>query len=249
MEDYCRKNQQAWEYGTYDYWCAEAGSPIVRGAKLRQDPRRALKRYAAYLDNVDGLRIANICGSCGKKAVPLALLGAEVTVFDISRENRRYAMELAQAAGTQIHYQVCDIHEIDITKYEKFFDIVFFEGGVLHYFHDLNTFFQILYAITATGGKLVCSDFHPFNKTSDALRFGHPAMSYFDEDPYDGPMPLSRDDKAAPVCSYRKYTLSSIINAMIQSGFALQRFDEHPAWTDSTLPGEFTVIAIKEESL
>ena len=35
----------------------------------------------------EGLKIANICGSCGKKAIPLALLGADVTVFDISEEN------------------------------------------------------------------------------------------------------------------------------------------------------------------
>lgn len=49
-----------------------------------------------------------------------------------------------------------------------------------------------------------------------------------------------------PLCEYRKYTISEIINAVIESGFTLKRFDEHPAWTDPGLPGEFTVIAIKE---
>jgi len=38
----------------------------------------------------------------GRKAVPLALLGADVTVFDISEENKRYALELAEAANTHI---------------------------------------------------------------------------------------------------------------------------------------------------
>ncbi len=51
----------------------------------------------------------NICGSCGKKAIPLALLGAEVTVFDISETNRKYAMETAKAAGVKIRYDVCEI--------------------------------------------------------------------------------------------------------------------------------------------
>ena len=61
-----------------------------------------LRKYAAYFDRYEGIKIANICGSCGKKAIPLALLGADVTVFDISEENRRYAMETAQAANVSI---------------------------------------------------------------------------------------------------------------------------------------------------
>ena len=48
-----------------------------------------------------------------------------------------------------------------------------------------------------------------------------------------------------PKCSYRKYTLSGILNVVIESGFVIKRFDEHPAWTDNHLPGEFTVIGYK----
>lgn len=39
--------------------------------------------------------------------------------------------------------------------------------------------------------------------------------------------------KQFPMCEYRKYTMSEIINAVIESGFLLKRFDEHPAWTVS----------------
>lgn len=42
---------------------------------------------------VNGLKITNLCVSFGKKAMPSALLGAEVWVFDISEGNRRYACE------------------------------------------------------------------------------------------------------------------------------------------------------------
>ena len=52
------------------------------------------------------IRVANICGSCGKIAVPLAILGAEVTVFDISEDNKRYALEVAEAANVTIHFEV-----------------------------------------------------------------------------------------------------------------------------------------------
>ena len=56
-------------------------------------------KKAWEFDAFAGVRVANICGSCGKKAIPLALLGADVTVFDISEDNKRYAMETADAAG------------------------------------------------------------------------------------------------------------------------------------------------------
>ena len=51
--------------------------------------------------------------------------------------------------------------------------------------------------------------------------------------------------KQMPKCSYRKYTISEIINSVINSGFTLKRFDEHPAWANEKVPGEFTVIARK----
>ena len=81
--------------------------------------------------------MANICGSCGKKALPLALLGAEVTVFDISEENRRYALEATDAVHVTLGYEVCDVLDVDLFRFGSSFDVVFMEGGVLHYFHDL----------------------------------------------------------------------------------------------------------------
>ena len=50
-----------------------------------------------------------------------------------------------------------------------------------------------------------------------------------------------------PKCMYRKYTISEIVNAILQAGFSLKRFDEHPAWENDRLPGEFTAVAVKEE--
>lgn len=49
-----------------------------------------------------------------------------------------------------------------------------------------------------------------------------------------------------PDCSLRKHTVSETINGIIYSGFRLERFDEHPAWENNRLPGEFTAIALKE---
>ena len=250
MKDYSVQHKAAWEFDAYDFWVRQSGKPADRAEADVKAPEKMLRRYAAYFDSYAGVRVANICGSCGKKAIPLALLGADVTVFDISEANKRYAMETAQAANVEIAYEVCDVLEIDLSKYGEYFDVAFMEGGILHYFHDIDEFMKMMHAILKPGGKLICSDFHPFTKIMDALKLGTPAMSYFSTEIYEGEMAHARFYDAEtrariPKCSYRKYTISEIINSIIGNGFTLQRFDEHPAWDNDTLPGEFTAVGIK----
>ena len=253
MREYSKQHKKAWEYDAYDFWVRQAGTPEERAAEDIKNPEKMLKQYAAYFDRYEGVRVANICGSCGKKAIPLALLGAEVTVFDISEDNKRYAMETARAANVAIRFEVCDVLEIDLTKYGQYFDVVFMEGGILHYFHDLDEFMAMMSSILKPEGKMICSDFHPFTKIMDTLKLERPTMSYFSTEIYEGEMAHARfyDEetrKQIPKCSYRRYTVSEIINSIIHNGFCLKRFDEHPSWENEKLPGEFTAIAIRQAS-
>ncbi len=82
--------------------------------------------------------------------------------------------------------------EIDIEKYGSYFDVVFMEGGVLHYFHDIDEFMCIMYSLLKDNGKMICSDFHPFTKISDVLNFEQPAMSYFSKEIFEGEMAHAR---------------------------------------------------------
>ncbi len=250
MKDYSYQNKKAWEYNAYDFWVSHSGTPAQRAKKDMEDPVGMLKRYADYFDTYEGVRVANICGSCGKKAVPLAILGAEVTIFDISEDNKRYALETAKEANVNINFEVCDVLEIDLEKYGEYFDVVFMEGGVLHYFHDIDEFMRIMYHLLKDNGKLICSDFHPFTKIADVLKLEQNTMDYFSTDVFEGEMAHARffDEetrKRMPKCSYRKYTISEIINSIIGNGFTLRRFDEHPAWSNKEVPGEFTAVAVK----
>ena len=124
------------------------------------------------------------------------------------------------------------------------------EGGILHYFHDIDEFMKIMYGLLKKNGKLICSDFHPFSKIADILVLQQPSMDYFSTDVFEGEMAHARFyeeeiRKQMPKCSYRKYTISEIINGIIRSGFVLEKFDEHPAWENKTVPGEFTAVAYK----
>ena len=250
MRDYSKQNKKAWEYSAYEFWVEHSGTPAERAKQDMENPVGMLRRYANYFDTYENIKVANICGSCGKKAIPLALLGAEVTVFDISEDNKRYALEVAEAANVSINFEVGDVLEIDRTKYAEYFDVVFMEGGILHYFHDIDEFMCVMYSLVKPGGKMICSDFHPFTKIEDSLKLENPTMSYFSTEIFEGEMAHARFyseeiRKQMPKCSYRKYTISEIINSVINSGFTLKRFDEHPAWANEKVPGEFTVIARK----
>ena len=130
MNDYSEQHKRAWEFDAYNFWVEHAGTPEERARQDTQNPKAMLRRYADYFDRFEGVRVANICGSCGKKAIPLALLGAEVTIFDISEANKRYALETAQAAHVTIHFEVCDILEMDLSKYAGSFDVVFMEERI-----------------------------------------------------------------------------------------------------------------------
>ena len=92
MKEYSKQHKKAWEYDAYAFWVRQSGKPEERAKQDMENPKKMLKQFAKYFECYEGVRVANICGSCGKKAIPLALLGADVTVFDISEENKRYAM-------------------------------------------------------------------------------------------------------------------------------------------------------------
>ena len=89
------------------------GSPKQFAEKLRKNPEGPVRYYLDEIGKVKGKRVLNLLGSKGNKAVCLALLGADVTVVDISSENQRYALELVKEAGVSISYIVIDVLELD----------------------------------------------------------------------------------------------------------------------------------------
>jgi 2-polyprenyl-3-methyl-5-hydroxy-6-metoxy-1,4-benzoquinol methylase len=249
MREQSEQNKIAWEHRAYEFWEMREGSPEKKALEIKENPLVKLKYHKKYFENVQGLKIANPCGSNGRKAVPLALLGAEVTVFDISEENKRFALELAEHAGVKINYEVIDFLDLDTEKYDSTFDMLYLEGGILHYFSDLNSFIKILYSILKKGGKLVLSDFHPFRKT-DLSQLPQTVGNYFDNNLHRGNVAYKQffpkeEQGEFPDCILRYYTLSEIINTVILSGFTIKEFEEHPNWNNENLPGEFTIFAVK----
>lgn len=253
MREQASINKAAWEYRAYDFW-NQAGSPAEKAADIKSDPLARFHFHRKYFENIARKKIANPCGSNGRMAVPLALLGAEVTVFDISDENKRYALELAKEAGVSIQYVLGDFCETDLVEHGEEFDIVFAEGGIIHYFSDIDVFTKMLYSIIKTNGQLILSDFHPYRKIN---REGSPMMSvtqtngdYFDSHLHNVNVAYQsffhkEEQDLFPKCLCRFYTISEIINSVIASGLEIKEFLEHPSFEDNKLPGMFTIVAFR----
>lgn len=248
MNSISDKNKKAWEYRAYEFWNMNYGTPKDKATQMKKDPLSYLDYHKEFFSNIKGLKIANVCGSNGRKAVPLALLGSDVTIFDISDENKKYALELADNAGVKIDYVLGDFYDIPLDKYSDYFDIIYMEGGILHYFHDLDKFMSLVCSIVKPSGKLILSDFHPFRKISRDIEWTD--GNYFDSNLYDGNVAYQSffpddEQKDFPRCLLRYYTLSEMINATIDSGFILDKFEEHPDYNDGKTPFAFTIYGTK----
>jgi SAM-dependent methyltransferase len=248
MREQAEQNKLAWEYRAYEMRASR--KPVQETAKeILDNPKSFLRYHQKYFDNIGGKRIANVCGSDGRRTIPFAVLGAEATVFDISEPQRKYALELAEAAGVKLEYVLGDFCETDVARYGNLFDFLYMEGGIIHYFSDIDIFTKTLYAITKPGGQLILCDFHPYRKINGLEQTGG---DYFDSRLHNAGAPLQNfapeeEREAFPKILLRYYTIGEILNSVIGSGFVLKEFTEHniAEYKDGKVPTEFTIAAHK----
>lgn len=251
MNDQSHVNEVAWNYRAYEHWTRATGTPAEYAAKLRQNINGNInERYVDLLTDVRGKRILNALGSNGRKAVPLCLLGAEVTIVDISEENQRYALELAKHAGVELRYELGDFATYENAAFEGYFDIAFSEGGILHYFNDLNGFFEKLSQYLRTGGTLIINDFHPFRK----VLFPEIGTNgdYFETGLHAAPVAyqgqFGQDEQAAfPQCLLRFFRMGEIITAIGNNRLRILEMREMKQPGMENTPAEFTLVATKCE--
>ena len=81
-------NREAWNEQAYEAWKNKYGIPEDVAKKISKDPHKILSVLNDRFGPVSGKKIANIMGSNGTKAIALALLGADVTIFDYSLGNK-----------------------------------------------------------------------------------------------------------------------------------------------------------------
>jgi 2-polyprenyl-3-methyl-5-hydroxy-6-metoxy-1,4-benzoquinol methylase len=247
-------NKKAWNTMAYQAWLHGLGSPEELAEKLRSDPHKPLRRWMKFIGNPRGKRIINLLGSHGGKAIPLAILGSDITVIDISEENKTYAMEVAKYAGVEISYINSDV--LSIVDQEKLgeFDMVLMEFGVLHYFSDLNLLFGIVSSLLKDNGRFILTDFHPtaaklLEETENGIVLSETA-NYFQTGFIEAPiaythfLPESERSLLRNVL-LRKWTIGEIITNLCSNDFVIRAMEEEPNGADKRFPAFYTLISDK----
>ncbi|MEN6357877.1 MAG: class I SAM-dependent methyltransferase [Armatimonadota bacterium] len=255
QESQSKVNEIAWSYRAYEHWLRYSGQPDQAAAQMKDDPTSFLKHELPYLGDVTGKRVINLMGSNGRKAVPLSLLGADVTVVDISPEGARYAQELAEAAGVLINYLISDVMALPLHEFASSFDIVYMEGGIFHYVADLSVFAQIVNEILLPGGRLVASDFHPIRKCI-SVSDGEISLvgNYFDEQYHESDVAFQQffpgqEQGGFPKCLLRYWTMGEIVTAFAHAGLIIEELVELPDSQLAGIPGKFVLTAGKPKDL
>ncbi len=260
MQDELTKlSEEAWNTSAYDAWLQRFGEPALVAEKLKRDPISKLSSLYRFFEEIEGKKIANLLGSNGIKATALALLGANVTVVDFSEPNKRYALEVAKEADIQLRYLVHDILHLPKEEQTEDYDIVFSEFGILHYFLELEPFFQSAASLLKPGGKFIIQDFHPFSKmitssgTTHKIRKHKITGDYFDTSLIESEVSYSKflkeiHQKPAKVM-LRKWTMGEIVTSIASAGLNIKVLEELPNLSsevyDQGIPKTFTILAEK----
>lgn len=240
-------NQKAWEHSAYKFWTAHLGPPEKEAQKILDNPKKLLRRYLPLFPAIEGKRILCPLGSCGRRSLALSLLGAEVTHLDFSEGNIQYAREMCAAVNQDMVFVYQDFMSYNGNQY----DVCFMEGGILHYFHDLDAFVRRVRQHIKPRGTFILNDFHPFRKVfSQRDIFASDTAfqttgDYFDTDIHEAPVAYERfmKDTDLPKCALRYYTFSEILNALVSNGLHLIHMNEGPRFdAHKHLPGDFTVV-------
>ena len=265
-DDISRLNRDGWNQHAYSAWVKVNGTPEQLAQRLVNDPWRKMAPFRSYITDLQGLRVANLLGSNGKMAVSMALLGADVTVVDISADNARYARELAAAAGVHVEYLVMDVMEFPAEEYAETFDVVIMELGILHWIMDLSKFFGIVAKVLKAGGRCIVRDYHPFKLKVLEWKDGQMLASgnYFDDSIRSGTVPYAKylneeEQSSLTEIRTRAWTLGDIITHAAGAGLTIRVLHEEsgpmqrwvfsedaPEGIEYRLPGIYSLVADKK---
>ena len=239
------RNKIAWEEKAYQFWVQSTGIPERAATDMLDDPRRWVRRHLPVLGDVKDQEILHPLGSNGRKGIPLAILGAKVTIIDISEENRRYALDVARAAGVDIEYIAADYGAYEDPSRDGSYDVAYMEGGILHYFADLGGMFRTTRRMLRSGGRLVLDDFHPYRKLASDFPTGG---DYFDTGFHEAPVAYADllkgvDPNTMPRCLLRYWTIGETVTAIASAGLQIEEMTEVAREASPKVPSSFILLA------
>ena len=205
------------------------------------------------LGDVSGRRVLCLAGGGGRQSVAFALLGADVTVLDLSEAKLRRDRE------TTVHYNVAmRIEQDDMRDLSRFddasFDLVW-HPYTINFVPNARVVFRQVARIMRTSGKYTVMCANPF--TSGLTTQDWTGNGYLLKRPYTDGAEITYEDEpwvyrhvegadsVQPPREYR-HTLNTMINGLAETGFVILNVTEHTHGQPEAEPGSwehFTTFA------
>ncbi|MFF1822052.1 class I SAM-dependent methyltransferase [Kribbella sp. NPDC058245] len=179
------------------------------------------------LGDVRGRSLLHLMCHFGLDTLSWARLGAEVTGLDFSGEAIAAARRLADEVGLPARFVQADVYDAaDVLDAD--YDIVIATYGVLMWLPDLPEWARVVARLLRPGGVLFIGEFHPQQGQVDAdLRI---TTSYFRTEPRTTEVAASyTGQQIAPHTQITwPWTISGLVNALVDAGLHINRLDELP---------------------
>lgn len=228
MDEVARYNIARWEA------LVKANALFTR-PHLELTPELAQERVnpAGMFGDLNGKDVLLLAGGGGQQSAAFGLLGAQVTVFDLSEGQLEHDRQTAAHYGLTITAHQGDMRDLSALA-DGAFDLVF-QPYSLNFVPDARVVFGQVARVLRPGGMYYFMCANPFaagltendwNGSGYALRSPYTQgaqMVYQDSD-----WVYERDQTEPPIQGPQEFrqTLSTLINGLLQHGFQLTRLEE-----------------------
>jgi ubiquinone/menaquinone biosynthesis C-methylase UbiE len=180
------------------------------------------------LGEVSSKKILHLQCHFGQDTMSLSRMGAECVGVDFSDKALEAANELRDKLELKTRFICSDIYDLDKSKIDEEFDIVFTSYGTIGWLPDLNKWAEVVRTFLKPGGQFIIAEFHPtiwmFN---DA--FTEVTYSYFNKEKIEEVEEGSYTDKSEHLRTKFitwNHGLSEVYNALKNNGLRLEEFHE-----------------------
>lgn len=246
MDELSRYNRERWND------LARAGILYSRPfLDLDTGRAREVVDEEGVLGDVTGKRVLLLGGGGGQQSAAMALLGARVTVLDLSDEQLERDRQAARHYGFEPELHQGDMR--DLSRYDDdSFDVVW-QPYSINFVPAVQPVFAEVARVLRAGGLYRVMWHNPFTQTMDDERYDS-ERGYSLHTPYrDGEIDAvaifgtdnwtiwHEDETTSETLGPRafRHTMSTFVNGLVARGFVILHFSEHGTHVENPEPGSW----------
>lgn len=233
MKDYSKINKKWWN----DVAPIHLKSKLYNLESFKKGKSSLFSIEKEEMGSVRGKSLLHLMCHLGMDTLSWARAGAIVTGVDFSDQSIKLAKKLSKDIKIPANFLCSDIYNLPKVLHKKF-DIVFTSYGVLCWLKDLKKWAKIINHFLRPGGTFYIAEIHPF---TNILSYDFKLFyKYFKKGPYIDDSSGTYSDWGADVKGETfewSYTISDVINALIEKGFKIEYIHEFPFTIYDQFPG------------